>query len=79
MIQKKVDHKIYRDQNHKITKKNDPTQVDHRKSQDQNHAITKLGEIKITRSRHIYSRIKLFSNPRSQDHIIVQISDHKIT
>ena len=53
--------------------------MDHKKSQDKNHAITKSGEIRITRSRRNYSRIKLFSNPRSQDHIIFRISDHKIT
>ena len=51
MIQKNEDHKIYRDQNHKITKRNDPKQVDHKKSQDQNHATTKSGEMIITRSR----------------------------
>ena len=53
--------------------------MDHKNSQDQNHAITKSGEIRITRSRRNYSRIKLFSNPRSQDHIIFRIWDHKIT
>ena len=80
MIQKNEDHEIYRDQNHKITKKNDPKIVDHKKSQDQDHAITKSGEIRIIRSWQNYSwinfffasqitRSNYFSYLRSQDHI----------
>ena len=78
MIQKYEDHKISRDQNHKITEKNDPILVDHNKKQDQDHAITKSGKIRIIRSWQNYSWINFFSHPRSQDQIIFRISDHRI-
>ena len=89
MIQKNEDHKISRDQNHKITEKNDPILVDHNKKQDQDHAITKSGEIRIIRSWQNYSWIiffftsqitgsNYFSYFRSQDHLLCSVSDHEI-
>ena len=69
------DHKIYRDQNHEITKKNDPKNEDHKKtrinimrsqsqvrSESQDHGIIAHGS-----NYYLFSdqKIKLFSYLRS--------------